>query len=1263
MNANTSGGADATTHAQPRPDSRDSLRQSLAPEEWDVFISYSRKDDAFAIRLHAALNNYHPPSDLSLPQRRLRVFLDTADFVAPDYKPVIRRHLKNASKLIVICSPNAASSRFVGPEIDDFIALHPLARPVPLTPEVDGATRGEIISVIIDGLPINETAGATDPRNAFPEALCRALELPIAIDYRAFDPRQHKLPEGQYRNAWFTLLASIYGHDRATIEERERKRRTRILRVRAAVASTVAVGLLALSVWALFERQAALEQRTRAYARQLAAQAQVGLADVRSPAAPAVVNAVASLSLERTEEAVEALKTGVKRLPPLPLGRLPLAKEDGVPVALTFSRDGRLLLGMSKDMLLIWQAQERAVVIRHPIHGTASIVAFSPDSTHAAVVVRADEKADATRLVVLDIQARKVAEHVYARVLDCTATRNGLRALISDAAGRNLQIVDLVSGRVEREIPLAHAAKIARLAPMEGGVFLVDTVNDVWSLASDRTQKPAKHSLGADAIPLAFAVHAGLLAVETTLSDGPRPIAPASKMAPPHATAQRGLQIIEAATGRPLMEVKKDAFHGFIDFVAGDRFFRIKGERGIDFYDVSQRRLMLTVENSRATDYNRDAMSDVTRQMPAIDAAASEDGALLVIALKDGRVTAWRPGLRPRYGSWGALPMPSLEPLAQFDHGDTLGASATWVTVPALFVSPDGRYIASQSDGLKTNTVGGIVSATPMLRVWDVYRREEIARFQSPGGMVIVFAASGDIAATMRPSKEGGDTADAELDLWRLSADASQVDRSSEKLADLLPQADISMPNPSMTAASADGRRLVWLGLDGRLRMRDGGSKAVEVIDELRPRAQRVFADLAANWPKKVASLEPRAREAFAGMPPPTDAFAQLDAWVEKTRGGDKSLLGQAPPIGSLAVSGDGCCVLVVIGPLLRLYSLDDRRLITERILSDMVPGSIAFWSLPAQSLLLSHDGHAFAVSVDTWADFEAAVVARQEREDSSDHKPPLAKRQLRIFSRDADAPTGTVDQFFLPTPGPLLPLNWPLAIDSQGRQLALQQISLKDGLVRRVAVVRPPDWAAGFETSAESWAFHPLDAVSTATVMARRAAFSQDNQRLVTTDTKPACVSAQQTSAALMSMMVPICPQLTSTVEVWALATGRRIAETSFDFTPDSGGAPTQRPPIETKQAVATMPAPMAIGLPVQATRQIMALSLTDDWTVIQSGVDGDLRGASAVLTLVTERIRLDDAPLINRACARLPSDARSIRREDWLRDLPGEPYRPICK
>jgi len=232
------------------------------------------------------------------------------------------------------------------------VALHPIGQGQSASSGQEPATRGDIIPIIIDGPPINETTEVSDPRNAFPDALCRALALPIAIDYRGFEPRQHKLGEGRFHDPWFTLLADIYGHERAAIEERERKRRARTFRIRSSLAAAVAAGLLSLSIWALWERSTAIDQRTRAYARQQAAKAQTGLSDVLAPAAQAVRNALASVSLEPTEEAIEALQAGVKRLPPHWLGQLPVDKEGGTPTALQFSADGEFLLGVTDKLVL-----------------------------------------------------------------------------------------------------------------------------------------------------------------------------------------------------------------------------------------------------------------------------------------------------------------------------------------------------------------------------------------------------------------------------------------------------------------------------------------------------------------------------------------------------------------------------------------------------------------------------------------------------------------------------------------------------------------------------------------------------------------------------------------------------------------------------------------------------------------------------------------------------------------------------------------------
>lgn len=60
------------------------MSDNSAGHRFDVFISYSRRDAAFARRLQMALVGYRPPRDLPVPQRALRIFRDESDFQGAD---------------------------------------------------------------------------------------------------------------------------------------------------------------------------------------------------------------------------------------------------------------------------------------------------------------------------------------------------------------------------------------------------------------------------------------------------------------------------------------------------------------------------------------------------------------------------------------------------------------------------------------------------------------------------------------------------------------------------------------------------------------------------------------------------------------------------------------------------------------------------------------------------------------------------------------------------------------------------------------------------------------------------------------------------------------------------------------------------------------------------------------------------------------------------------------------------------------------------
>jgi hypothetical protein len=94
--------------------------------KFDVFLSYSRKDEEFGKRLEEALENYTLPKDVqtrSVSKKRLNVFRDKKDLVPTDadYYKAIEGYLKQSRYLVVICSPNARGSEYVNAEIETYL--------------------------------------------------------------------------------------------------------------------------------------------------------------------------------------------------------------------------------------------------------------------------------------------------------------------------------------------------------------------------------------------------------------------------------------------------------------------------------------------------------------------------------------------------------------------------------------------------------------------------------------------------------------------------------------------------------------------------------------------------------------------------------------------------------------------------------------------------------------------------------------------------------------------------------------------------------------------------------------------------------------------------------------------------------------------------------------------------------------------------------------------------------------------------------------
>jgi WD40 repeat protein len=283
----------------------------------DAFISYSRKDREFAHRLEQELRRYRPPRDLPVPQRHLRVFRDEADFTGGEYHESLDRNLKDACKLIVVCSPRSAASPYVADEIRRF-----------------AAHRGKehIVPLLLDGLPNNEVLDEDSGRRAFPEELVRLLPMPLAADYRGWGARRGKLGKGAFASAWFKTLADVYvdyGVDRAAVEQRERRREAQRLRTIAALSSAVALALVALTTWALVSRSEARRQRDNSEARRNETEARLVFGESGAALLKATLYSVASVRLAPTVDGQVSLMRFLDLLPQPPAWRRSGARTDG----------------------------------------------------------------------------------------------------------------------------------------------------------------------------------------------------------------------------------------------------------------------------------------------------------------------------------------------------------------------------------------------------------------------------------------------------------------------------------------------------------------------------------------------------------------------------------------------------------------------------------------------------------------------------------------------------------------------------------------------------------------------------------------------------------------------------------------------------------------------------------------------------------------------------------------------------------------------
>ncbi len=426
-----------------------------AERRYAAFISYSHRDERLAAWLHRELESYRTPAGIAgragdfgvVPKRIGRCFRDRAELsAADDLAREIREALAGSAALIVLCSPHACASAYVGEEIRYFKSL--------------GRGR-RILAAIADGEP--HAAGKTidgrllgEADECFPAALrfqlatdgaiggvAETAEL-IAADFR---PGKDEREAGKLK-----LLAGLLGVGLDDLVQRERvaaRRRARVMTAVAALFAALAVAAAYFGYEANRQRQFAETQLQVARAQRIAGDAQLEFAraidlqrrilaeyaafaqpgpEIEPSAERTALMALESLNTTESQEGAQALRWALTALWPGEVMRA-------------------LSAATAADALVGWQPDGGAVVLRDD--GSAATALDL--ATGARTAVAAPAVADGP----------EPSEFASGAT---SAGRSPDGRLAYRVAGENLQTLDVLDNtgarvsRLEHEWPLRYAA-------------------------------------------------------------------------------------------------------------------------------------------------------------------------------------------------------------------------------------------------------------------------------------------------------------------------------------------------------------------------------------------------------------------------------------------------------------------------------------------------------------------------------------------------------------------------------------------------------------------------------------------------------------------------------------------------------------------------------------------------------------------------------------------------------------------------------------
>ena len=253
--------ADVPNRVQAPAASRTAGSAAFRPQHvYYAFLSYSHKDHEMADWLHGELERFHVPRSLAgklttngvIPRRLTPVFRDRHELAAADdLGEEIREALASSRFLIVLCSPDAAKSRWTNAEIETFKRVR---------------REGCVLAAIVGGDPFASDIPGREDEECFPPALRHKYDRrgrpttkraePIAADFR----------EGKdgRRLAFLKLVAGMLSVGLDDLVQRESTRRQRRLAILAAASLAGMAVTSSLAVVAFQSRDEARDERREA---------------------------------------------------------------------------------------------------------------------------------------------------------------------------------------------------------------------------------------------------------------------------------------------------------------------------------------------------------------------------------------------------------------------------------------------------------------------------------------------------------------------------------------------------------------------------------------------------------------------------------------------------------------------------------------------------------------------------------------------------------------------------------------------------------------------------------------------------------------------------------------------------------------------------------------------------------------------------------------------------------------------------------------